>query len=130
MGEGEAKTGREEGKGQGRAGSELEPGRPTDRPNRCLTFVLSLTPLSSYRTRHSPHLTPTLALSLISTSLSPSASPHPSRPAPHRFKIRCSRYLYTLSISDPEKAAKLLQSLPPGLAVEEIGKNGAAKSKK
>jgi hypothetical protein len=32
----------------------------------------------------------------------------------NRFKIRCSRYLYTLSIADPEKAEKLKQSLPPG----------------
>ena len=31
-----------------------------------------------------------------------------------KFKIRCSRYLYTLSIDDPEKAEKLKQSLPPG----------------
>ena len=31
-----------------------------------------------------------------------------------KFKIRCSRYLYTLSLDDPEKAAKLQQSLPPG----------------
>ncbi|KAL7412437.1 ribosomal protein L38e [Mrakia frigida] len=50
-------------------------------------------------------------------------------PSVTKFKIRCSRYLYTLSISDPEKAAKLLQSLPPGLKVEEIGKNGAPKKK-
>ena len=31
-----------------------------------------------------------------------------------KFKIRCTRYLYTLSLDDPEKAAKLQQSLPPG----------------
>ncbi len=31
-----------------------------------------------------------------------------------KFKIRCSRYLYTLAIEDPEKAEKLKQSLPPG----------------
>lgn len=31
-----------------------------------------------------------------------------------KFKIRCSRYLYTLSLDDPEKAAKLQSSLPPG----------------
>ncbi|TBU25234.1 ribosomal protein L38e [Dichomitus squalens] len=37
-----------------------------------------------------------------------------------KFKIRCSRYLYTLSLDDPEKAEKLQQSLPPGLHVEEI----------
>ena len=31
-----------------------------------------------------------------------------------KFKVRCSRYLYTLSVDDPEKAEKLKQSLPPG----------------
>lgn len=34
-----------------------------------------------------------------------------------KFKIRCSRYLYTLLIDDPEKAEKLKQSLPPGVLV-------------
>lgn len=34
-----------------------------------------------------------------------------------KFKVRCSRYLYTLVITDKEKAEKLKQSLPPGLAV-------------
>ena len=33
-----------------------------------------------------------------------------------KFKVRCSRYLYTLVITDKEKAEKLKQSLPPGLA--------------
>ena len=33
-----------------------------------------------------------------------------------KFKVRCSRYLYTLSIDDPEKAEKLQQSLPPGVS--------------
>ncbi|TPX33583.1 hypothetical protein SmJEL517_g03567 [Synchytrium microbalum] len=32
-----------------------------------------------------------------------------------KFKVRCSRYLYTLVIADSEKAEKLKQSLPPGL---------------
>ena len=32
-----------------------------------------------------------------------------------KFKIRCSRYLYTLSITDADKADKLKASLPPGL---------------
>lgn len=31
-----------------------------------------------------------------------------------KFKVRCSRYLYTLVINDREKADKLRQSLPPG----------------
>jgi len=39
-----------------------------------------------------------------------------------KFKLRCSRYLYTLSVDDPEKAEKLKQSLPPGLNVVEIKK--------
>ncbi|KAF5391142.1 hypothetical protein D9757_003004 [Collybiopsis confluens] len=37
-----------------------------------------------------------------------------------KFKLRCSRYLYTLSLDDPEKAEKLRQSLPPGLTVIEV----------
>lgn len=31
-----------------------------------------------------------------------------------KFKIRCSKYLYTLVLHDAEKAEKLKQSLPPG----------------
>ncbi|XP_071130819.1 large ribosomal subunit protein eL38 isoform X1 [Mytilus galloprovincialis] len=37
-----------------------------------------------------------------------------------KFKVRCSRYLYTLVIQDREKAEKLRQSLPPGLAVKDL----------
>lgn len=37
-----------------------------------------------------------------------------------KFKIRCSRFLYTLVVSDKEKAEKLEQSLPPGLQVKEV----------
>lgn len=33
-----------------------------------------------------------------------------------KFKVRCSRFLYTLVITDKEKAEKLKQSLPPGLS--------------
>ncbi|XP_040585639.1 60S ribosomal protein L38-like [Mesocricetus auratus] len=36
-----------------------------------------------------------------------------------KFKAEC-RYLYTFVITDKEKAEKLKQSLPPGLAVEEL----------
>lgn len=32
-----------------------------------------------------------------------------------KFKVRCSRYLYTLTVQDKEKAEKLKQSLPPGM---------------
>ena len=31
-----------------------------------------------------------------------------------KFKVRCSKYLYTLCVTDTEKADKLKQSLPPG----------------
>ena len=31
-----------------------------------------------------------------------------------KFKIRCSRYLFTLVVTDNNKADKLAQSLPPG----------------
>lgn len=33
----------------------------------------------------------------------------------HKFKVRCSKYLYTLVVKDNEKADKLQQSLPPVL---------------
>ncbi|XP_069916471.1 large ribosomal subunit protein eL38 isoform X5 [Oryctolagus cuniculus] len=57
-----------------------------------------------------------------------SAGPRPGRHAVKikknkdnvKFKVRCSRYLYTLVITDKEKAEKLKQSLPPGLAVKEL----------
>ncbi|KAF5919442.1 hypothetical protein HPG69_006042 [Diceros bicornis minor] len=39
-----------------------------------------------------------------------------------KFKVRCSRYLYTLVITDKEKAEKLKQSLPPVSFVFEDGK--------
>ncbi|XP_003382798.1 PREDICTED: 60S ribosomal protein L38-like [Amphimedon queenslandica] len=39
-----------------------------------------------------------------------------------KFKVRCSRYLYTLVVMDNEKADKLRQSLPPDLAVKDLGK--------
>ena len=37
-----------------------------------------------------------------------------------KFKIRCTRYLYTLCVADNEKADKLTQSLPPGLQRKDI----------
>jgi large subunit ribosomal protein L38e len=37
-----------------------------------------------------------------------------------KFKVRCSKYLYTLCVFDAEKANKLKQSLPPGLSVQEV----------
>ncbi|EPQ31025.1 uncharacterized protein PFL1_01214 [Pseudozyma flocculosa PF-1] len=45
-----------------------------------------------------------------------------------KFKVRCSKYLYTLVVDDAQKAEKLKQSLPPGLNVVEVG--AKAKSKK
>ena len=35
-----------------------------------------------------------------------------------KFKVRCSKYLYTLVVTDKEKADKLKQSLPPGQEIE------------
>eukprot|EP00195_Chlamydomonas_chlamydogama_P011311 CAMPEP_0202897848 /NCGR_PEP_ID=MMETSP1392-20130828/6504_1 /ASSEMBLY_ACC=CAM_ASM_000868 /TAXON_ID=225041 /ORGANISM="Chlamydomonas chlamydogama, Strain SAG 11-48b" /LENGTH=69 /DNA_ID=CAMNT_0049583603 /DNA_START=72 /DNA_END=281 /DNA_ORIENTATION=- len=37
-----------------------------------------------------------------------------------KFKVRCSKYLYTLCVVDSDKAEKLKQSLPPGLQVQDI----------
>ncbi|XP_016709033.1 60S ribosomal protein L38 [Gossypium hirsutum] len=34
-----------------------------------------------------------------------------------KFKARCSKYLYTLCVSDAEKADKLKQSLPRGTSI-------------
>jgi len=39
-----------------------------------------------------------------------------------KFKIRCSKYLYTMIMSAPDKAKKLEQSLPPGLTKLEYPK--------
>jgi len=44
-----------------------------------------------------------------------------------KFKIRCTRYLYTLALDDPEKAEKLKASLPPGLNIVEV--DGTPKKK-
>ncbi|KAF7303744.1 60S ribosomal protein [Mycena indigotica] len=55
------------------------------------------------------------------------ASKTPNGKALTKFKLRCSRYLYTLSLDDPDKAEKLQLGLPPGLEVVEIQKK---KSKK
>ncbi|KAJ3346433.1 60S ribosomal protein L38, partial [Entophlyctis luteolus] len=40
----------------------------------------------------------------------------------YKFKVRCSRYLYTLVVSDADKAKKLKQSLPPGLQITDLDK--------
>ncbi len=38
-----------------------------------------------------------------------------------KFKVRCSRYLYTLNVKDKQKAEKLKQSIPSNL-VKDIKK--------
>ncbi|CAG5087741.1 Similar to RpL38: 60S ribosomal protein L38 (Lysiphlebus testaceipes) [Cotesia congregata] len=44
-----------------------------------------------------------------------------------KFKVRCSRFLYTLVITDKEKAEKLKQSLPPGIAaIRGLGVRGSS----
>ena len=43
---------------------------------------------------------------------------------PTKFKVRCSRYLYTLCVKDSDKADKLKQSLPSTLQVSEIKRKG------
>ncbi|KAF8664223.1 hypothetical protein AX16_000786 [Volvariella volvacea WC 439] len=48
------------------------------------------------------------------------AASKPGKKPVTKFKLRCSRYLYTLSLDDAEKAEKLKQSLPPGLTVSEV----------
>lgn len=37
-----------------------------------------------------------------------------------KFKLRLSKYLYTLKITDMQKADKISQSFPPGLKKEEL----------
>jgi large subunit ribosomal protein L38e len=37
-----------------------------------------------------------------------------------KFKVRCSKYLYTLVLKDQEKTAKLTQSLPMQLKKKNI----------
>ncbi|BGP19620.1 hypothetical protein JCM10213_008322 [Rhodosporidiobolus nylandii] len=37
-----------------------------------------------------------------------------------KFKLRCSKYLYTFQLSDSDKAEKLRQSLPPTLKVVDV----------
>lgn len=41
-----------------------------------------------------------------------------------KFKIRCSRYLYTLVMRDLEKARKLESSLPPTLKKFTVTRSG------
>ncbi len=43
-----------------------------------------------------------------------------------KFKVRCSKYLYTLCVTDNDKADKLKQSLPPGKHRRAAGAHRAA----
>ena len=38
-----------------------------------------------------------------------------------KFKVRCTRYLYTLCVTDADKADKLKLSLPPGMCWATAG---------
>ncbi|KAM3080062.1 60S ribosomal protein L38 [Clarireedia jacksonii] len=42
-----------------------------------------------------------------------------------KIKVRCQRYLYTISVKDADKAEKLKQSLPPNLTITDIPKKNA-----
>lgn len=37
-----------------------------------------------------------------------------------KFKVRCSKYLYTFAVAETDKAKKLRQTLPPGLTVKTV----------
>jgi len=37
-----------------------------------------------------------------------------------KFKVRCSKYLYTLTVKDDVKVEKLKKSLPPTLTVKDL----------
>ncbi|XP_062025966.1 large ribosomal subunit protein eL38-like [Rosa rugosa] len=37
-----------------------------------------------------------------------------------KFKVRCSKYPYSICVFDFEKANKLKQSLSPGLSVQDL----------
>ncbi|KAJ3013096.1 UNVERIFIED_CONTAM: 60S ribosomal protein L38, partial [Siphonaria sp. JEL0065] len=45
----------------------------------------------------------------------------------YKFKVRCSRFLYTLVVADADKAKKLKQSLPPSLQIVDLDKKTASK---
>ncbi|GAA5995388.1 60S ribosomal protein eL38 RPL38 [Rhodotorula paludigena] len=44
-----------------------------------------------------------------------------------KFKLRCSKYLYTFCLADSDKAEKLRQSLPPTLKVVDVDASSKAK---
>jgi len=46
-----------------------------------------------------------------------------------KFKLRLSKYLYTLKVTDLTKADKISQSFPPGLKKETVGAPAAGSKK-
>eukprot|EP01002_Notosolenus_urceolatus_P014386 NODE_5823_length_673_cov_328.362179_g4926_i0.p3 GENE.NODE_5823_length_673_cov_328.362179_g4926_i0~~NODE_5823_length_673_cov_328.362179_g4926_i0.p3 ORF type:complete len:82 (-),score=52.84 NODE_5823_length_673_cov_328.362179_g4926_i0:321-566(-) len=46
-----------------------------------------------------------------------------------KFKVRTSRFLYTLVVKDPKKADKISASLPPTVEKVEIGRGNKAAKK-
>jgi len=58
-----------------------------------------------------------------------STSRKPGSASKTKFKIRCSTYLYTLTVLDQEKAEKLRQSLPPTLNVKDVDAKKTKKTK-
>jgi large subunit ribosomal protein L38e len=47
-----------------------------------------------------------------------------------KFKVRCSKYLYSLTLKEADKISKLKQSLPPHLNIEQITKKKIKPAKK
>ncbi|KAL2004085.1 hypothetical protein VTN02DRAFT_305 [Thermoascus thermophilus] len=45
-----------------------------------------------------------------------------------KFKVRCHRFLYTLTLRDSDKADKLKQSLPPALKIVDVSKGAKKKT--
>ena len=54
--------------------------------------------------------------SILTTLLTAARIKKNTRTKQIKFKVRCSRYLYTLVLKDTDKADKLKASLPPGLS--------------
>ena len=68
-----------------------------------------------------PHPAPAMALTVYAAPARRSAAVKIKKTKDVvKFKVRCSKYLYTLSIKDLEKADKLKQSLPPGLQRKDV----------
>jgi large subunit ribosomal protein L38e len=47
-----------------------------------------------------------------------------------KFKLRLSKYLYTLKVADLQKAEKISQSFPPGLKKDTVKAKAASAGKK